>query len=116
MIVKLRKGQKHSKTLKTIAIFNRVLLKFKILKSLKPFDCLKVSLAQRFRNLEPDFNFLKIGNIKFYQKIAKTGVTKILITIPITQKNYATAYYQTMEEVPRTWCRKVKRIQKTQKA
>ena len=41
MIVKLRKGQKHSKTLKTIANLNKILLKFKILKSSKPFHCLK---------------------------------------------------------------------------
>ena len=40
MIVKLRKGQKYSKILKTIAKFNKILLKFKILKSSKPFHCL----------------------------------------------------------------------------
>ena len=33
MIVKLRKGQKYSKILKTVANFNKILLKFKILKS-----------------------------------------------------------------------------------
>ena len=40
MIVKLRKGQKNSQNLKTIANF-KILLKFKILKSSKPFHCLK---------------------------------------------------------------------------
>ena len=40
MIVKLRKGQIYSKTLKTIANF-KTLLKFKILKSPKPFHRLR---------------------------------------------------------------------------
>ena len=42
MTVKLRKGQKkYSKIVKTIANFNKILLKFKILKSSKPFHFLK---------------------------------------------------------------------------
>ena len=41
MIVKLRKGQKHSKILKTIANFNKILLKANALKTLEPFHCLK---------------------------------------------------------------------------
>ena len=41
MIVELRKGQKYLKILKTIAIFNKILLQFKIKKSLKSFHCLK---------------------------------------------------------------------------
>ena len=72
MIVKLRKGQKHSKILKTIANFNKMLLKFKTLKFSKPFHCLKsypVSLFQALIsftgsktsiNLEHENNFWKI--------------------------------------------------------
>ena len=41
MIVKLGKGQKYSKILKAIANFNKIFLKFKILKTSKPFHCLK---------------------------------------------------------------------------
>ena len=41
MIVKFKKEQKYSKTLKTIANFDKMLLKLKILKSSKPFPCFK---------------------------------------------------------------------------
>ena len=41
MIAKLRKGQKYLKILKRVENFNKILLKFKILKSSKPFHCLK---------------------------------------------------------------------------
>ena len=67
MIVKLRKEQKYSKILKTIANFNKILQKFKLLKSWKPFHCLKrlpsipissfkiVSQAQRSINMKRIF-------------------------------------------------------------
>ena len=46
--------------------------------------------------------FRKFEN-ELYKKIAKAGVINILITIhSINSSNYATAYHQTLEEVPRT--------------
>ena len=40
VIVKIRKGQKYSKILKTTANFNKILQKFNILKSSKQIYCL----------------------------------------------------------------------------
>ena len=41
MTVKLRKGQKYLKIMKTIANFNKIVRKYKILKVSQPFHCLK---------------------------------------------------------------------------
>ena len=93
MIAKLRKGQKNSKNLKTIANFNKIQDK-KIFKNILlspetiqyPYFRLKnVSLG----HWDPyTWNMIKIfrkfEKIKFYQKIAKAGVIEILIPIPLT--------------------------------
>ena len=75
-----------------------------------------VSLSQRSVNMKHDDVSEK--QFKFYQKIAKAGVIKILITIQLTLKTMQTAYYQTLEEVPTTLVqekdqKKFNNIQKT---
>ena len=50
MIVKLRKGQKHSKILKTVANFNKILLKFKILKPKNDKNSKKLKKLQVAKN------------------------------------------------------------------
>ena len=43
--------------------------------------------------------FQKFEKFRFYPKITKTGVIKNVDHHPTTSRNYATAYYQTLEEV-----------------
>ena len=46
-------------------------------------------------------NFQKFEKIfEFYPKITQTGVIKNIDQLPIKSRNYAAAYYQTLEEVP----------------
>ena len=63
MIVKLRKRQKHSKILKTIAFFKKIMLKFVILISSEPFHCLKIIPSILISSHE-HFHCLKDTNLK----------------------------------------------------
>ena len=44
--------------------------------------------------------FRKLEEFKFYPKITKTGVINKVYQHPINSRNYAAAFYQTLEEVP----------------
>ena len=111
LIVKLRKGQKYSNILKTIANFNKVLLKFTILKSSNQFIVSRDYPVSLFQDLN-SFTGSKIHKlgyirkfekkIKFDQKIAKTGVIKILITIPFTLETMQQFIKKTLAEIPMT--------------
>ena len=86
MIVKL-KG-KYSKTLKAIANFNKILLKFVIITSSEPYHCFK-RLNQALNSFTGSkihkfgtIIFQKYEFVNFIKKIAKSRVIKILITTP----------------------------------
>ena len=97
MVVKLRKGQ--IENFGNIANFDNILLKIKKLISSNSltitlsyetiqYPCFKPEEFHwliKIHTLEHDKNFPKMGKkLKFYPKITKTGVKKILITITLT--------------------------------
>ena len=97
MIIKLRKGQKYSNIFRTIANFDKILQKVVIKISSEHHSivsryypvCLFPALnsftgSKRSIHLEHDNKFSKNFQIKNYQKISKTRVNKIMITIPLS--------------------------------
>ena len=64
MNVKLRKGQKYSKILKTIANFNKILQKFVILKSSEPFHCLNRLSSIPISSLKSFHSLIKIHKLE----------------------------------------------------
>ena len=116
-IIKLRKGQKYSKILKTIANFNKTLLKFKILGSSKPFHCLKRLSSIPISSFKLFHWLIKIhkpGTIKifqnlkfkFNQKIAIARVIKRLITTPLTLETMQQFTISIWRRPLGPWCRK----------
>ena len=94
MVVKLTKGQKILKKFEKNCKFKKNLDKFQDINNLRTislyqetiqYPCFKpekVSLAQRSLRLEQKFS--KNLKFKFYPDIAKTGVNKNLIIMPLT--------------------------------
>ena len=129
MIVKLRKGQKYSKILKTIANLNKILLKFKILESSKTILCLKRLSSIPISSLKYFHWLIKIHKFrtKIFRKIeklkleknAKAGVIKLLVTNSSTLESMQKVITKPWRTSLGPWRRKkdekIKKIQKLEK-
>ena len=67
------------------------------------YPCFKPEIVSQAHKDQYTWNkkiFQKFEKLKFYPNITKTVVIKNVDHHPINYRNYAAAYYQTLEEVP----------------